>query len=149
MGLIAVRLSNELERKVKAAGTISEVVRAALDLYLSDVNPKVDKVPARKKTAAGTGTRLPDDWVLTIAYAKAARDINPDITDSEIRSLGDQFKDYWHGVPGAKGRKVSWLATWRNWVRRDSKPKTQYKTAMEKRADRVSATFDYDKATTF
>jgi hypothetical protein len=28
------------------------------------------------------------------------------------------FVDYWLGVPGAKGVKANWLATWRNWMRR-------------------------------
>jgi hypothetical protein len=28
------------------------------------------------------------------------------------------FADYWEGVPGAKGLKLDWLATWRNWLRR-------------------------------
>lgn len=31
-----------------------------------------------------------------------------------------RFADYWHSVPGAKGRKANWLATWRNWVRSEN-----------------------------
>lgn len=31
----------------------------------------------------------------------------------------DRFRDYWRSVPGAKGRKLDWLATWRNWVRNE------------------------------
>lgn len=29
-----------------------------------------------------------------------------------------EFVDYWRGVPGAKGTKTDWIATWRNQVRR-------------------------------
>ena len=29
----------------------------------------------------------------------------------------DQFRDYWIGVAGQKGKKLNWDATWRNWVR--------------------------------
>lgn len=29
------------------------------------------------------------------------------------------FVDYWRGVAGAKGVKLDWLATWKNWLRRD------------------------------
>jgi hypothetical protein len=29
------------------------------------------------------------------------------------------FTDYWQGIPGAKGRKLDWQATWRNWMRRE------------------------------
>jgi hypothetical protein len=31
----------------------------------------------------------------------------------------DTFRDYWRGAPGAKGRKVDWVATWKNWMRRE------------------------------
>jgi len=31
----------------------------------------------------------------------------------------DAFLDYWRGTAGAKGRKVDWLATWKNWMRRE------------------------------
>src|SRR5437660_1331440 len=26
----------------------------------------------------------------------------------------DEFRDYWHGVPGTRGCKLDWEATWRN-----------------------------------
>ena len=29
------------------------------------------------------------------------------------------FSDYWRGVPGDRGRKVDWAATFRNWIRKD------------------------------
>ena len=29
----------------------------------------------------------------------------------------DNFRDYWIAVPGQKGKKLDWTATWRNWVR--------------------------------
>ena len=29
-----------------------------------------------------------------------------------------EFVDYWRGVPGAKGVKLDWVATWRNQIRR-------------------------------
>jgi len=29
----------------------------------------------------------------------------------------EKFVDYWLGCPGARGRKVDWPATWRNWMR--------------------------------
>lgn len=31
----------------------------------------------------------------------------------------ESFCDYWRGVPGTKGRKLDWVATWRNWMRRE------------------------------
>ena len=32
---------------------------------------------------------------------------------------GQKFADYWHAVPGNKGVKADWFATWRNYVRSD------------------------------
>ncbi|MGR9087307.1 MAG: hypothetical protein ACU841_09570 [Gammaproteobacteria bacterium] len=31
-----------------------------------------------------------------------------------------RFRDYWIAQPGAKGRKLDWQATWRNWVRSET-----------------------------
>jgi hypothetical protein len=39
-----------------------------------------------------------------------------------------KFRDYWISVPGQKGCKLDWQATWRNWIRRaaeNGKGKTQ------------------------
>ena len=35
------------------------------------------------------------------------------------RAVTARFEDYWRAVPGAKGVKVDWEATWRNWLRRE------------------------------
>jgi uncharacterized protein YdaU (DUF1376 family) len=61
------------------------------------------------------GTRLPKDWQPTaefIDFCKSERpELNPD-------SVAQEFKDYWVSKAGADGVKLDWLATWRNWVRR-------------------------------
>lgn len=62
-------------------------------------------------------TRLGNDWVLTQLYIDAALGIRA-IDLDELQRVADEFKDYWLAVPGAKGVKADWLATWRNWVRR-------------------------------
>ncbi len=64
------------------------------------------------------GTRLPPDWQPSedlVAFA-AEQGFHPD----RIAAIAEQFRDYWHAVAGAKGRKLDWPATWRNWVRRDA-----------------------------
>jgi len=35
----------------------------------------------------------------------------------DLKAALDEFVDYWHGVPGAKGRKLDWPATFRNRLR--------------------------------
>lgn len=67
-----------------------------------------------ERDASPTGSRLPTDWAASpeqLAWARAERaDIDP------AREAAS-FRDYWHGVAGAKGRKADWEATWRNWIR--------------------------------
>lgn len=63
---------------------------------------------------------MPDDWVLTKSWGDEALRLRPDLNASAVRLLADGFRDYWIAQPGAKGRKADWLATWRNWVRKDA-----------------------------
>ncbi|MFT9442305.1 MAG: DUF1376 domain-containing protein [Acetobacter papayae] len=37
----------------------------------------------------------------------------------EPQAVAERFRDYWLAVPGARGRKSDWGATWRNWCRRE------------------------------
>lgn len=81
------------------------------------------------------GSRLPTDWQLSPQdrdFCKTERpDLNPD-------TVAADFADYWHSVPGAKGVKLDWPATWRGWVRKQFAPKpgavTQTTTDPDSRA---------------
>lgn len=53
-------------------------------------------------------TSLPPEWV---EYCKTER---PDLNAATVFQ---GFHDYWISIPGAKGVKLDWFATWRNWVR--------------------------------
>lgn len=68
----------------------------------------------RQKTEA---TRL-DDWLPSPADVEWAR--AEGLPDEWVREQTARFRDYWIAVPGAKGRKADWPATWRNWLRRDA-----------------------------
>ena len=55
--------------------------------------------------------QLSESWE---QFCKIKRpDLNP-------AALFDKFRDYWIAVPGAKGRKLDWDATWRNFVRSEN-----------------------------
>jgi len=68
-----------------------------------------------KKTAEKRGERLELE-MLPMAWRQFCLDdrpeLNPDIAFA-------RFRDYWIAQPGAKGRKLDWFATWRNWVRNE------------------------------
>lgn len=70
------------------------------------------------KSKSGTskrGTRLPEDW----APSPALRDWTARETPTvDARAEFAKFRDYWSSVAGAKGVKLDWDATWRNWCRR-------------------------------
>jgi uncharacterized protein YdaU (DUF1376 family) len=65
------------------------------------------------------GSRLPDDWVLPKAWGEWA--VTEGFSEMAIRDQAARFRDYWIAVPGQRGSKLDWLATWRNWMR--DKPK--------------------------
>ena len=66
-----------------------------------------------------TGTRLPEDWTLPNEWRQWAEGERPDV---DVEALGDSFRDFWVSKPGKDGRKLDWLATWRNWVRSQKTP---------------------------
>jgi len=83
-----------------------------------------------RERASPTGSRLPADWTLPDEWAEWAKQARPDLNP---RETADRFADYWRGVPGAKGRKTDWPATWRNWVRGEkAQPATQAQSFAER-----------------
>lgn len=72
-------------------------------------------LPVAAKAAPGArGTRLPDGWMPSEETRAAMREQFPHL---DLKAIHDEFSDYWRAVPGAKGRKTDWDATWRNRVR--------------------------------
>ena len=61
-------------------------------------------------------SRLPDDWQLPDPWREWAVNERPEL---DVQRTADSFADYWRGKAGKDGRKVDWLATWRNWVRNE------------------------------
>lgn len=72
--------------------------------------------PKRKAPPRGAarGSRIADNWAPTPkGYAFAA---SQELTNEEINREADRFRNYWLGIPGRKGVKLDWEATWRNWL---------------------------------
>lgn len=62
------------------------------------------------------GSRLTAEWVLPKAWGEWS--MAEGFSEVCTRREADKFRDYWAGVAGAKGVKLDWQATWRNWVRK-------------------------------
>lgn len=67
------------------------------------------------------GTRLPKDWQPTAEFIEFCKTERPDLNPDYV---ANEFKDYWVSKAGADGVKLDWLATWRNWVRRQRQQPT-------------------------
>ena len=62
------------------------------------------------------GTRIPDDFAVTDDMRSWAHANG--VGHLPLEAITEEFFDYWRGVAGAKGVKLDWFATWRNWIRR-------------------------------
>lgn len=60
------------------------------------------------------GTRIPDDFAPDEKMAEWFRENCPHV---DYKSETEQFCDWWRSKPGKEGRKLDWVATWRNWMR--------------------------------
>lgn len=72
-----------------------------------------------KKTSSSSkrGTRIPNDFAITESMAAWCRKEYPQLDHWQADAITAEFLDYWRGVPGAKGTKLDWEATWRNRMR--------------------------------
>lgn len=84
----------------------------------SQPEPKPDKEKKEEANASSQkrGSRLSPGWHLPKAWGDWA--VAEGLTEAEVRQESERFGDYWRGIPGAKGVKLDWLATWRNWIRK-------------------------------
>lgn len=126
----AIRAKRKGTSSNERSGFSSDDVPANIDTSSGEVlSPRPSPspslpLPPKEKVAAKRGSRLPADWDLTPALAEWTAREAPAVN---ARAELQKFRDYWQSVPGAKGVKLDWDATWRNWCRRvvDSVPLVQ------------------------
>jgi len=88
----------------------------------ADAFARADQLPPEKVSRIDTrAARLPKDWTLPPEWADWALTFaNGQLRKFDrdaVAIVADNFRDYWHAKPGMDGRKLDWLATWRNWFR--------------------------------
>jgi hypothetical protein len=105
--------AKERMAKARAARIGSPEVRE--NFARSSATPtRPDPTPTTSKDVVKRGTRIPPDFALgddLMAWAKATK---PKV---DVFAQTAAFKDYWEAIPGAKGVKLDWVKTWRNWIR--------------------------------
>lgn len=78
--------------------------------------PSVDPSlqPSRRDTSSAVGCRLPEEFSLTTDMRQWASVETPNVN---VDAALSEFCDYWRAIPGKAGRKLDWIATWRNRMR--------------------------------
>ena len=115
-------------RQIRAAGGSKGGNPALMDKGKVNLEDKQKSTPSSSSTSSSTnkektqrGSRLPVDFVLPEDWIGFCQQYRKDLDPQEVF---DGFKDFWISKPGAGGVKLDWTATWRNWVRSQSAPKT-------------------------
>lgn len=92
--------------------------------------------PVKGVGAAKRGTRIPEPFLVTAEMRQWAAAEVPGI---DVDGCTRRFVDYWRAESGAKATKKDWVATWRNWLRRDFEQR-QSRGVRGTPADRALAT---------
>jgi hypothetical protein len=72
--------------------------------------------PIASKPLPSRGTRLPIDFEPDASCAELAEKLL--LSRAASQQAFEEFCDYWRGVPGSRGTKLDWQATFRNQLRR-------------------------------
>lgn len=122
VSIVTIRKYNDYQGGAADSGTAEKPKRDSSGTAAGQTRTP-EEIPEGKREANASlqktdaaGSRLPKDWFLSMELGEWA--MAQGMTRDEIRSEADKFRDYWIGVPGAKGRKADWPATWRNWARK-------------------------------
>ena len=84
------------------------------ETYKQEAEKEIDS--AQRASKQKRGTRIPENWQPSDELRAWSVQEKPGI---DIKRVIDSFTDYWRSAAGAKGVKLDWDATWRNWIRND------------------------------
>jgi len=105
------REAKRKENRTKREPSVDEPPPNHKPLTTNQEPRTINQEPTVKETR---GSRLSADFVLPTEWADWAKQERPDL---DLRSVGEQFRDYWSAKAGSGSTKLDWQATWRNWVR--------------------------------
>ena len=107
---------------VVASGVLAECYQDAIPETEGERETET-KRETEKRQKSNRGSRLPVDFLLPDDWISFCQTERKDLIPEKVF---EEFKDYWTALPAGKGNKTDWLATWRNWVRRQSAPKLSF-----------------------
>lgn len=110
------------ERRWKASPQEESLDLGGADMPDPMPNPMPNPMPRerereidRKTPKPRRGSRVPDDFAIDKSMRAWAAKSAPDV---DLDKTLEDFIDYWKAVPGAKGVKLDWVATWRQSMRK-------------------------------
>lgn len=80
----------------------------------TEVLTNVSTLGARIPRTTGKGTRLPEPFAVDEAMKEWA--VERGMQPQWVLAQTERFVNYWLAMPGQKGVKTDWRATWRNWL---------------------------------
>jgi hypothetical protein len=105
----AKRVANHRSNATCNADTVT-------DALPREEKKREEKKEPKSKAESATASRLPADWLPPLEFIDFCKTERPDL---DPQAVADRFRDHWLSQAGKDGRKADWLATWRNWVRRE------------------------------
>lgn len=97
----------------------------------TSISNEIDERGPRKR-----GTRIPEPFMLTTEMREWAA---AEVPTADAEASTRRFVDYWRAESGAKATKLDWIATWRNWLRRDADSKKPNRLTPTERAAQTAA----------
>lgn len=107
----------------------------------SPAGSSLSSLPSRPSPPE-SATRLPKDWEPNedfIGAAVAMFEGGGAWTREHALRIAAAFRDYWIAKSGKDATKTDWLATWRNWVRREGPMREQRGSARDSLVERNKA----------
>lgn len=100
--------NNNIESNKVCETTLTPSLENLVPDVLENGDTSKKAASSKKKGTRLTIDALPDDW---------RKYCEEHASDIDAQKAFEDFHDYWVGVPGAKGVKLDWFATWRNFLR--------------------------------
>jgi hypothetical protein len=101
---------------VVASGVLADSLQVAIPETERETEGETEGETEERQKKQSRGTRLPADWVPSEDQISFCKKDRPDLHPAVV---ADRFRDFWIAQPGARGVKLNWDATWRNWVRNE------------------------------
>lgn len=112
-------------RATNVPDKVPDTIFASCDLS-SSLKKETPEESKKEGNTRARGTRLVAGATLSEADRAFAR--GEGMSDAWIDRAWAEFIDYWIGIPGARGTKLNWSATWRNRVRQIAPKGKQHET---------------------